>query len=372
MDLEIREIKYRKWTIPAGLKKRHEETKCPFPLPYKAQTGITFTIGRKAGSMYKGYNVVIFCNMIRRFINARVKYNILTFNLNHENTDIAMSVQEIGKTCLPQEIRTSLNGVICRQIKNNEYELHAVNTGPTEIDITTSHIHKKGNKSPHDDFAPNIKLGTLWPGAELHIPLIYMKEGRGFTDELHYSINRKLITPSDNSNFMHNGLTGFRQPEIIDQKTDELKVDPLMLAPSYVELTIPLQPYINPADIIRNAFDQLGQDLEFINSHVINASSQLGSKSIEYKSERVTIHVTDDDLTLTSDGYDESLFTTIAANAKMLDPDRITHYTTQRVLINTKFITLRISAPNVLGLLIKSINVTIDQISEIRTKIETI
>jgi hypothetical protein len=365
MNLEIREIKNKKWNIPSSLIKRHEESKCPFPFPYKSQNGLTFTIGRKKGSKYNGYNVVIFCNMIRRFINSRIKYNVLTFNLNHENTDINPSVQEIGKTCLPQEIRVSLNGVLCRQIKSHEYELHAINAGPTEIDITTSHIHKKGETKDHDDFAPNIKLGTLWPGAELHIPLIYMKEGRGFTDEIHYSINKKLISPSDNSNFIHNGLTGFRQPEIIDQKTDELKVDPLMTPPSYVELTIPLQPYIDPSDILRNAFDQLKQDLDLINSHVINIATQIGSKSVNYKSERITIHIDNDDLTLTSNGYEESLFTTLAANAKMLDPDRITHYTAQRVLINTKFITLRISAPDVLSLLSKSLKVTIDQVSDI-------
>lgn len=364
MNLELRDVKLIAWTIPENELARDKESGCPFPPPYAEQNGLEFTIGRKKESSYNGYNLVIFCNMIRRFINARNEYCILTFDLNHEQTSTDPPVREVGKTCLPIEVRISLNGVVCRQVKSSEYELHVVNDQPTEINITTSHITRKGaeEKKWHGDFAPNIKLGTIWPGAELHISSIYMKCGRVFTDEIDMFTDGEMKYASDNCNFMHNGYTGFRQPEIIDQKTDLLKVNPMKVPPTYVEFKIHLQPYIDPRYILSQALTQLSKDIGALETHVDQA---IETKKDDYRSERVRITVINNDLTMITNGFDESIGIVIAANARMLDTENITHYTAHRTHVSAKEVNIRISAPNVLQLLAKSISVTKDQVDEL-------
>ena len=371
MELEIRDIIPMEWQLPKNLVKLHEESKCPFPWPYKTQRGLKFTIGRKPGkNRYDGYNCIYFCNMVRRFVNARNEYLIMTFDLSHENTHGFQSVQEIGKTCLPQEIRFALNGVLCRQVKGNEYELHAVNSSPVEIDITTSHISKKGSSS-HDDFAPNIKLGTIMPGSELHIPWIYMKAGYLYSDEIDTFVSGQLIKPSDSSNFMHNGLTGFLCNNLIDEKTDTLKENPLLVSSTSTTFTIPLQPYVIPEDILRNTFDQIKNDFNFIKSSISHLSSKAGETNINYISERMSLDIKGDELTLISKGKDESIFRVIVGNAKMLDSIKCTHYTVSD-LIRDKAIRLRLCAPNVFNLFLKSLNIAIDQVDEIIQKVATI
>jgi hypothetical protein len=366
MNLELRNIKVVTWVVPEKELARDKESGCPFIPPYTTQNGLEFTIGRKKDSVYNGYNVVMFCNMVRRYINSRNEYCILTFDLNHEQTTTEPPVREVGNTCLPIEVRISLNGVVCRQIKSSEYELHIVNNTPAEIDITTSYITRKGSdeKKWHDDFAPNIKLGSIWPGAELHIKSIYMKRGRVFTDELNVFVNGQMKHASDNCNFMHNGYTGFRQPEIIDQKTDLLKVNPMITPPTYVELKIHLQPYIDPRYILSQALTQLVKDITELEIHVIRAS-EIEKKSIDYRSERVRITVINNDLTMITSGFDESVGTVFAANARMLGGKKITHYTAHRIHINTKDVSIRISAPDVILLLVKTVAVTKNQAIDI-------
>jgi hypothetical protein len=367
MNLELRNIVPVLWTVPNTERARDKESGCPFPPPYEKQNGLQFTIGRKKDSTYNGYNAIMFCNMIRRYINSRNEYCILTFDLNHEQTTAEPPIREVGKTCLPIEVRVSIHGVLCRQVKSNEYEMHAVNNTPTNIDITTSHITKKGavTKGWHCDFAPNIKLGELLPGSELHISSIYMKCGRVFTDELNEFVNGKMKYVSDNCNFMHNGYTGFCQPEIIDKKTDELKVDPMMTPPTYVDFKIHLQPYIDPMYILTQSLQQNISDIKSIEKHVLNANENIGQKTIDYRSERVRITVINNDLTMTTDGYDESICIVLSANARMLSQPTLTHYTAHRTHHNVKEVMLQLTAPDVLQLLIKTITVTIDQVKEL-------
>jgi hypothetical protein len=366
MNLELRNVKDIAWVVPDKELARDKESGCPFPPPYSKQKGLEFTIGRKNKSTYNGYNLIMFCNMVRRYINARNEYCILTFDLNHEQTTTDPPVREVGKTCLPIELRLSLNGILCKQIKSREYELHVINDQPTEINITTSHITIKGSeeKTWHGDFAPNTKLGTIWPGAELHISSIYMKCGRVFTDELNVFVNGKMKHASDNCNFMHNGYTGFRQPEIVDQKTDSLKVNPMKTPPTFVEFKIHLQPYIEPRYILSQALTQLVKDITDIETHAIRAL-EIEKKSIDYRSERIRITIIDDDLTMTTSGFDESIGVVLAANARMLDQKNVTHYTAHRIHINTKDIEIRISAPNVLQLMVKTITITKEQVMEL-------
>jgi hypothetical protein len=367
MNLELRNIVPNAWTVPDTELSRDKESGCPYPPPYEKQNGLQFTIGRRKNSEYNGYNVVMFCNMLRRYINARNEYCILTFDLNHEQTSTEPPILEIGKICLPIEVRISLSGVVCKQIKSNEYELHAVNSNPTTIDITTSHITKKGSTSKewHCDFAPHIKIGELLPGSELHISSIYMKCGRVFTDELNEFIDGKMKHVSDNCNYLHNGYTGFSQPEIIDQKTDKLKVNPMMTPPTYIVFKIHLQPYINPMYILTQALQQNISDISDIEKHVLNANDDKGQGTIDYRSERIHISVIGNDLTMTTNGYDESIGIVMSANAKMLSQNNLTHYSAHRPHHNAKKVVLRLSCPNVLQHLIKTIDVTNAQLNEL-------
>lgn len=367
MDLEISKIRQNDWVIPKLEVERLKEMGATHLVPYKAQTGLTFTIGRKKDAAYRGYDAIYYCNMVRRYINSRNTICILHFDMNHERSSVETNVNEVGETCLVGELRVALSGVLCKQIKSNEYELHAVNSTPKMMDIMTSHIFRRGDinaKEWHGDFAHTVKIGTLTPGSELHISSIYMKSGRVFTDELYHFENGILVKPTDNCNFLHNGYVGFEQPEIVDYEKDEIIADPMKVAPTYVNFKIHQQPFIDPKTILSQSLDVLVKDLEIILYHAKNAAD-IKDNIVDYNSERVSITVDNSvDLTMILLGFDESIGKTIIGVVKKFDSNS-THYTSHREHVNIKKVIVRISANDPTTLLVKCVMAIKDQTAEL-------
>ena len=259
MDPEfLKEVKRIGWTDFAG---------------YPKQKTIAFSISRSSPiDEHDGNNLTRYVNCIRRYINARNEVLVLDFIPNHEQKTSARVVQESGEACLINEIRIALNGVLARQVRGNIYELHVINSTPSQMDVMTGHITKHGGSTDnvvwHGDFAPTIKLGRIEPASELHITMIYMKPGRVFTNELPIVTGSDVKMPPDHTCFLHNGFMKYEQPDMIDNKQNIQLRNPMTSAPKVIRLSTYPQPYVEPRDIILRALDQLVSDLQEIADHI--------------------------------------------------------------------------------------------------------
>lgn len=366
MNFDLVNVKKTVWTPPPGLLKELKEAECDMFL-YESRTKLTFTIKRNDDDKYGGYDLVKLANAVRRYINARNETYILDFIPNHEQHGGIPIVREVGATCLINEVRNSLNGVIARQIKSNEYELHLVNNTPFEMAIMTGNITLKGsdNKEWHNNFAPGHILGTLLPAAELHISSIYMKPGRVYSDQIISFLNGEMIHSTDSTHFMHNGLTEWR-PDTVD--TSGIVKNPLLHAPNLVKLDIPLQPYADPHEILVRALKQLSSDFKILIDHEEKARSVSDAKSDnaeDYSFGNVSIKILDNDLTCITNGFDASLGVVIAANAKLIAGTTITHFTSHPVHPTKKEVIIRLSCPNVRDVFGQAIHLAIVRVDSL-------
>lgn len=331
---------------------------------YPVQKTIAFSISRTSAiDEHDGNNLTRYVNCIRRYINARNEVLVLDFIPNHEQKTSARVVQESGEACLINEIRIALNGVLAKQVRGNIYELHAVNSTSSQMDVMTRHINKHGvgtnsetntdvvggsrDAAWHGDFAPTIKLGRIEPASELHISMIYMKPGRVFTNELPIVTGSEVKMPADHTCFLHNGFTKYEQPDMIDNKRNMQLRNPMISAPKVIRLSTYPQPYMEPRDIVLRALGQLISDLQEIADHIAksramftenpNAHYAFGTISIaihtqvpcvvteEINGVAVKRNILVDELLSRIYSYDETLGVVIASNASFLDPAGCLH-----------------------------------------------
>ncbi len=337
-------------------------------LMYPEQKTLSFGIKRRASITNDGDNLCKHANAIRRYINARTEVYILDFIPNHEQTGGTKTVIEVGETCLINEIRMALNGVMARQVRGNIYELHAVNNTPGRMDIMTRHITLKettGDASEvwHDNFPPTIKLGRLEPASELHITMIFMRPGRVFTNEQPTFDNGEIVAPPDNTCFMHNGFVQWRMPDMIDVKTSVQLRDPCTESPGLIEMAFHPQPYIDPMDTLTRAMQQLVDDFKEIAGHVTNARATLADGK-EYAFGEVAVKQVGRDLMVTMSGFDISIGKVIASNAGYLDPTA-SHFTAHCVHPTKKDVIVRISSADPAELLARVVGLAIERTADL-------
>lgn len=326
---------------------------------YETQKSIDFKISRQTAiDEHDGNNLTRYVNCIRRYINSRNENLVLDFIPNHEQRTSAPVVYETGDPCLINEIRTALNGVLCRQIRGNIYELHAVNSTPGRMNVMTEHITRVGAKSDdpwHCDFAPTIKLGQIEPGSELHIKMIYMRPGRVFTDELPVIIGSDVKMPPDHTYFLHNGFAKYDQPDIVDTKNNKLLRDPMVSAAKTIALGLYPQPYVEPRDIIIRALEQLIEDLQILVTLIKQARDPIKEAST-FTSPRMSITVNNgNELLARIHGFDESIGIVIASNAGYLDSTCL-HNSAYMDNITMKSTVIRITASDSLDLMSRAID----------------
>lgn len=326
---------------------------------YETQKSIDFKISRQTAiDEHDGNNLTRYVNCIRRYINSRNENLVLDFIPNHEQRTSAPVVYETGDPCLINEIRTALNGVLCRQIRGNIYELHAVNSTPGRMNVMTEHITRVGAKSDdpwHCDFAPTIKLGQIEPGSELHIKMIYMRPGRVFTDELPVIIGSDVKMPPDHTYFLHNGFAKYDQPDIVDTKNNKLLRDPMVSAAKTIALGLYPQPYVEPRDIIIRALEQLIEDLQILVTLIKQARDPIKEAST-FTSPRMSITVNNgNELLARIHGFDESIGIVIASNAGYLDSTCL-HNSAYMDNITMKSTVIRITASDSLDSMSRAID----------------
>lgn len=355
---------------------------------YESQKSIDFTISRTSpADEHDGNNLTRYVNCIRRYINSRNENLVLDFIPNHEQKMSEPIVYESGDPCLINEIRTALNGVLCRQIRGNIYELHAINSTPGRMNVMTGHITRADSKSDdswHGDFAPTIKLGQIEPGSELHIKMIYMRAGRVFTDELPVITGSEVKMPPDNTYFLHNGFTKYDQPDIVDTKNNKLLRNPMISAAKTITLGIYPQPYLEPRDIVIRALEQLTEDLNLLLNLATQGASAVKSAGIVadsvssggvadsvssgvYSSVRMSITTSltdsgDRELLARIHGFDESIGIIIASNAGYLEPAKCMHNSAYMDNITMKATVIRITTMNSsdpVDLLMRAINLAV-------------
>ncbi len=318
---------------------------------YESQKSLDFTISRSTpADVHDGNNLTRYVNCIRRYINSRNENLVLDFIPNHEQKTSEPVVYETGDPCLINEIRTALNGVLCRQIRGNIYELHAVNSTPGRMNVMTGHITRVDSKSDdpwHGDFAPTIKLGQIEPGSELHIKMIYMRAGRVFTDELPIVTGSEVKMPPDHTYFLHNGFTKYDQPDIVDTKNNKLLRNPMVSAAKTIALGLYPQPYLEPRDIVIRALEQLADDLRSILNMVTQGAPLVKSTGVcSFPRLSITTSISDSgdhELMVHIHGFDESIGIVISSNAGFLDLTGCLHNSSYMNNITMKATVIRIT-----------------------------
>lgn len=346
---------------------------------YESQKSIEFTISRSTpADVHDGNNLTRYVNCIRRYINSRNENLVLDFIPNHEQKTSAPVVFETGDPCLINEIRTALNGVLCRQIRGNIYELHAINSTPGRMNVMTEHITLAGSKPDdpwHGDFAPTIKLGQIEPGSELHIKMIYMRAGRVFTDELPTIIGSDVKMPPDHTYFLHNGFVKYDQPDIVNAKENRLLRNPMISAAKTISLGLYPQPYLEPSEIITRALEQLAEDIKLVADLVRQSSDSVNSSGTSTLP-RMSINVRqldgNDELLVRIHGFDESIGIVIASNAGYLDPSKCLHNSAYMDNITMKSTVIRITAPNAMSLLAAAIDLAGARTSDLLTQFKAL
>ena len=78
-----------------------------------------------------------------------------------------------------------------------------------------------------------------------------------------------------------------------------------------------------------------------------------------YSFGNVKIELNDNDLTCITNGFDESIGTVIASNAKVIAYNSITHYTSHRVHPTKKEVEIRLTCPDVRNVFTQAIDLAI-------------
>jgi hypothetical protein len=369
MNFELVDVNKSSWTPPKELLKELKDAECEMFL-YSKRTKLSFSIKRKTEDVSTGYDLVKLANAVRRYINARNETYILDFIPNHEQHGGIPIVREVGATCLINEVRNSLNGMVVNQIKSNEYELHLVNATSSAMAIMSGNITVKGSekKEWHNNFAPGHIIGTLLPASELHISSIYMKPGRVFSNQIVSFSNGEMIRLTDSTHFMHNGLTEWRQPDMMNP-SGKMK-NPMKYAPRIINMEIPLQPYSDPHQILVRAMKQLSVDFKLLAEHEKKArdsfdEDEKNSAIKDYSFGNVNINVVDNDLTCITNGFDESVGVVIASNAKLIASETITHFTSHPIHPTKKEVVIRLSCDNVRDVFSQAIHLAIARVDSL-------
>ncbi len=318
-------------------------------MPYSSVNSVRFIIKRNNDDTRNSMDLSIYARLIARYINSRNEIYVLDFIPNSEQEAGVHVVTEVGDTCLVDRIRSSMNGIVCKQIKKHEYELHAVNKTLEPMAIMSSHITLKGHeeKTWHGNFAPTVIIGDLQPGAELHISSIYMKPGRVFTSETISFENNKMIIPYEGTFHMHNGLTHWSY---------DIPENPMVQMPSAITLGIPNQPYADAFGIFIRSLEQLIADLSKMSDYVKKCTDSSNTNKHSYGN--IHLQINGNDLTCHLNGYDECIGTCIAYTAKSIEPNA-THYTAHKVHPTKKEIIIRLTCANVWDAFNQSISVMI-------------
>lgn len=344
---------------------------------YDSQKSIDFTISRAtAADIHDGNNLTRYVNCIRRYINSRNENLVLDFIPNHEQKMSELVVYETGDACLINEIRTALNGVVCRQIRGNIYELHAINSTPGRMNVMTGNITRVNAKVDdpwHGDFAPTIKLGQIEPGSELHIKMIYMRAGRVFTDELPVVTGSEVKMPPDHTYFLHNGFTKYDQPDIVDTKNNKLLRNPMVSAPKTIALGLYPQPYVEPRDIVIRALEQLAGDVNKLLDLATRGIPVIRSTGVcTFPQMSIAVSPSDEserrELLVRIHGFDESVGIVIASNAGYLEPGACMHNSAYMDNITMKSTVIRITtiaSSDPVELLTRAIKLTVDRTTDL-------
>ena len=343
----VKDAKYTTWTPPKELLAEMKEAGSTRYL-YEKKTGYTFTIKADFSKTPESGTLVKFANLLRRYINAHNEVCVLDFLPNHEK-GAPGTVREVNGPALVDEIRQSMNGIVARQIKSAIYELHVVNdtldikpimSGDIVLKGTTGAASEKKSSvgttgDRHDNFSPDVQIGQLYPNAELHIDMIYMRPGRGFSKQLVKFVDGELIKPYDRTFFMHSGLTMFKPAPV---------ADPMVNFPAEVRLEIPPQPYMDPiGDIVLPVANKLAADLRELIEHAALISDT-------YNSTYFSSTLDKNELTCTLRGYDEAIGTTLASFA-LAEVPNLQHASSHRVHPTKKEVILRLVAPDPIKLL---------------------
>lgn len=327
-------------------------------LPYEQCRGFSFSIVRHENDKNDGYDLCIFSNAIKCYIDVMTEVYILTFTHNYEQPSGDGVVRMEGAPCLIEQIRNSLNGVIAKQIKGAEYELHVVNDTPRIGNILTDHITLKGG-GDHDNFAKGISLGTIEPGSELHIDSIYMDGGSGFTSVTSSFVNNTLTVGNDSTHYTHNGWTSFYDPDMEGE-------DIFLRGPGVIEMEIPPQPYKNPKDILIEALMMMKRDIMLIADHEKLSRDQSDDEHYEYN--RCLIRRTGGDVYCVLRGFILQLGVMIANFAPVIYGDAATHYTAHWECVTKKNMIIRLSGPS--DIFEKCIAMALHQVKNIMGQIE--
>jgi hypothetical protein len=315
MDFDM-SVAERKWSLP----KEYKDDDC-FPMDMwnvGEMVGLKIVLSRKKNDTDNFTDFCKFANCMRTYIDGRTDVMFMTFDLNDETNSDIQNIRTVGNVVIIRGVREMMNTVIVKQTKGVLYELHLINDSPNKIDITTSHIKLKGGRD-HKNFEPNILLGELDAGSELHIETIYLKTSKMFSSAIPEFLNGKTILPDDTTNASNNGLCGWRQPDMVGK-------NPLIDNPRIIEIIIPTQLYANPHTILENALKIMYDDFEAIHLHEVK-SRPIIKMGKQYSYDDVSIRLDGKDLTCVLSGYVHTVGQVIVSSAYALASDRLTHFT---------------------------------------------